>query len=97
MTSVASCPQRHLHTKAPDGYLEWHAFAERMAATHVQEPCTGLCGKLIWVPATDLCDICRHPVAHHHDDLPGLGCMLERCDCTWQPEPETPPSDSQST
>lgn len=79
LTDTAACPQAHLHDDAPTGYLEWHAHAEHMAATHVQEPCTGLCGKLIWVAATDLCDPCQHP-RQHHDEQAG-GCMIERCEC----------------
>jgi hypothetical protein len=74
-----TCPQEHLHTPGPTGYLEWHAHAEEMAATHVQEPCTGLCGGLIWVPTDDCCAGCHHPTAHH--DGPGAACFLEACDC----------------
>ncbi len=85
MTEPDLCPQQHLHTPGPQGYLEWHAYADHMAATHVQEPCTGLCGKLIWVPATDLCDTCQHPIQHHADDANPPGCMLERCECAATP------------
>lgn len=73
--TASECPQWHLHTDGPKGYLEWHAFAEEMAATHVQEPCTGLCGKLIWVPATDTC---THPTVYHD---PGSGCPQSDCEC----------------
>jgi len=41
------------HTPDPDGYLQWHAWAERMAATHVQRQCKG-CGLwAIWEPKAD--------------------------------------------
>lgn len=73
------CPQQSLHTPEPMGYLEWHAYAERMAADKVQEPCTGLCGKLIWVSTDDLCGDCGHPTAHHEG--PGSPCLLEECEC----------------
>ena len=31
------------HTPCPDGYLQWHAWAERMARPHIQRQCKG-CG-----------------------------------------------------
>jgi hypothetical protein len=38
------------HTEDPDGYLQWHAWAERMAKAHVQRQCKG-CGLwAIWEP-----------------------------------------------
>lgn len=38
------------HTESPDGYLQWHAWAERMERTHVQRQCRG-CGLWsIWEP-----------------------------------------------
>lgn len=43
------CEQEHLHTPCPHGYIAWHAWAEQMAMTHVQERCPS-CGLLaIWV------------------------------------------------
>lgn len=42
------CPQRHRHTRCPEGYLDWHAWAERKARTHAQQQCPG-CGRwAIW-------------------------------------------------
>jgi hypothetical protein len=44
------CPQEHLHTEAPQGYLPWVEWAEKMSKTHVQEKCPG-CGLFkIWRP-----------------------------------------------
>ena len=44
------CPQAHLHTPTPSGYLQWHAWAETKSKTHQQERCPG-CGLwAIWVP-----------------------------------------------
>lgn len=38
------------HTPDPSGYLQWHAWAERMAKTHKQRQCKG-CGLwAIWEP-----------------------------------------------
>jgi len=43
------CPSFHDHTPAPEGYLDWHAWAERMSKTHRQIRCTG-CGRFaIWI------------------------------------------------
>jgi hypothetical protein len=39
----AACPNRANHTEGPAGYLQWHAWAEEMQTTHVQERCPG-CG-----------------------------------------------------
>lgn len=79
--TMTECPQQHLHPdNKPTGYLEWHAWAETMAADHIQEPCPGGCGKHIWVPATDLCGGCSHPTEHHEGV--SAACMLERCTCT---------------
>lgn len=44
------CPNHEDHTLSPDGYIQWHAWAEKMAKTHRQEKCAG-CGLfVIWVP-----------------------------------------------
>jgi hypothetical protein len=38
------------HTESPEGYLQWHAWAERMSVTHVPRQCRG-CGLwAIWEP-----------------------------------------------
>lgn len=44
------CPVAEGHTPAPAGYIQWHAWAERMAKTHAQMECKG-CGRwAIWIP-----------------------------------------------
>lgn len=38
------------HTASPDGYLQWHAWAEEMGRTHTQRQCKG-CGLWsVWEP-----------------------------------------------
>jgi hypothetical protein len=45
-----ACPNAAEHTKAPEGYLAWHDWAERKSKTHRQRRCKG-CGRLaIWEP-----------------------------------------------
>lgn len=42
------CPKEHLHTKDPEGYLQWHEWAEKKSARHYQVQCPG-CGRYaIW-------------------------------------------------
>lgn len=44
------CPHFEDHTPCPEGYLAWHAWADRMAKTHRPEKCPG-CGLYeIWTP-----------------------------------------------
>lgn len=41
---LEECPNRSQHVKgAPEGYINWHAWAERKAKTHTQHRCKG-CG-----------------------------------------------------
>ncbi len=48
--TMATCPERYRHTHCPEGYVEWHEWAEKKAATHVQHRCHG-CGLFaIWKP-----------------------------------------------
>lgn len=50
MTTDTICPHIEDHTPAPEGYLEWHAWARRMNKTHRQTVCGG-CGRFsIWHP-----------------------------------------------
>lgn len=43
------CPRQAEHTVAPDGYVDWHYWAEEMQRTHRPVKCEG-CGKwAIWV------------------------------------------------
>jgi len=47
-TGVIPCAMKHLHTPCPEGYLEWHAWAEQMGRTHDQKQCPE-CGRYaIW-------------------------------------------------
>lgn len=44
------CPHFEDHTPQPEGYIQWHAWAEQMGKTHRQVKCGG-CGRYsIWVP-----------------------------------------------
>lgn len=44
------CPDKASHTECPEGYIQWHAWAEKMSKTHEQERCAG-CGLFtIWRP-----------------------------------------------
>lgn len=48
-TTTAACPKGLPHTVMPSGYVEWHAYADQLSATHRQKRC--LCGEwAIWVP-----------------------------------------------
>lgn len=38
------------HTPDPKGYVQWHAWAEEMARTHVQRQCKGCGLYAIWEP-----------------------------------------------
>ncbi len=44
------CPNVEDHTPRPEGYIQWHTWAEQMSKTHRQSKCAG-CGKYtIWTP-----------------------------------------------
>lgn len=49
--TVPRCPDEcEPHTPSPDGYLQWHAWAQRMAETHINRQCKG-CGLwAVWEP-----------------------------------------------
>jgi hypothetical protein len=48
--SAELCPNIEDHTWCPDGYVQWHTWAEEMAKTHNQRKCDG-CGRyVIWEP-----------------------------------------------
>lgn len=50
MKAAVLCEHFEDHTLCPEGYIQWHAWAEEMAKTHRQEKCAG-CGLFaIWVP-----------------------------------------------
>jgi len=44
------CPDAHLHTPMPDGYLSWHERAAEMAKTHRQRRCRTCNRLVIWTP-----------------------------------------------
>lgn len=48
------CPNQSAHTDCPEGYLDWHSWAERMSKTHRQVRCPD-CGLFsIWEPKQKL-------------------------------------------
>lgn len=76
-----TCPNKDAHTPHPRGYLEWHAWAEEMAATYDQTKCPG-CGLMaIWKLATEFCSTCQHPVSAHPDMTGDTSCALSECEC----------------
>ena len=44
------CTHESEHTPSPEGYREWHEWAEKMAKTHDQILCQHCCYYAIWVP-----------------------------------------------
>lgn len=46
----ALCPNFEDHTFSPEGYIEWHTWAENMAKTHRQIRCKGCDRFSIWIP-----------------------------------------------
>lgn len=44
------CPHFEDHTLSPEGYIQWHAWAEKMSETHRQEKCGGCGLYTIWTP-----------------------------------------------
>ncbi len=50
MLTDVLCPHFEDHTQSPEGYIQWHAWAETMSKTHEQIKCA-CCGfYAIWVP-----------------------------------------------
>lgn len=47
------CPHLEDHTSCPEGYLEWHSWAEFMSKTHRQVRCCGCGLYAIWEPKKD--------------------------------------------
>jgi hypothetical protein len=48
MRQLDKCPDSARHTPCPEGYLQWHEWAEKMLRTHVQVKCP-TCGMYaIW-------------------------------------------------
>lgn len=50
---ASACPTASLHTPCPDGYAEWHEWADARATTHKQEMCPGCRRYAIWTPKED--------------------------------------------
>lgn len=44
------CPEVKKHSKEPEGYLQWHAWAEKKIKTHRQVRCKVCKLLVIWVP-----------------------------------------------
>lgn len=42
------CPNHANHTPGPDGYLDWHTWADKMAQTHEQGQCPECKLWVIW-------------------------------------------------
>lgn len=50
MSAFEYCQHAEDHTPCPDGYIQWHAWAETMSKTHRTVKC-GECGRwTIWIP-----------------------------------------------
>jgi len=43
------CPRKAKHTPCPEGYIEWHEWAEKKSKTHEQKLCAGCGTYSIWV------------------------------------------------
>lgn len=53
-----ACPNAANHEPGPDGYGEWHQWAEEKVKTHVNEACPQ-CGLfMIWKPKPERCPTC---------------------------------------
>lgn len=48
-----TCPNLAQHQKTPTGYIGWHAWAEEMSVSHVQEKCPGCDLWAIWTAKPD--------------------------------------------
>lgn len=46
------CSHSEDHMPQPEGYIEWHAWAEEMSKTHKQRRCTGCGLYTIWEPVS---------------------------------------------
>ncbi len=47
---MPECPKKHLHTPCPDGYVQWHDWADKMGKTHDQFKCPGCQLWKVWKP-----------------------------------------------
>jgi excisionase family DNA binding protein len=55
--SKAPCPDYIKHIEGPEGYVEWHLWAEEMSKTHNQRKCKGCGLYTIWVPKKEKFDV----------------------------------------
>lgn len=46
------CPNIKKHTKRPNGYIDWHRWAEKKSKTHRPVLCLGCDKYTIWVKKT---------------------------------------------
>lgn len=63
--TVMPCPNVEDHTTCPEGYIQWHDWAERMSKTHKQRECPGCGLYAIWEPVMTL----PNPHAEQRDAL----------------------------
>lgn len=48
--TLEECPARAQHTRCPEGYIQWHSWADKKIKTHRQIRCR-VCGLFaIWIP-----------------------------------------------
>jgi len=50
LQDIKDCSHASEHTKCPEGYVEWHNWAEKMLETHNQILCQHCGYYAIWVP-----------------------------------------------
>ena len=53
MSDFDNCPNKANHTPAPEGYRQWHAWAEKIAKTHRQVTCESCGTYSIWLPKAE--------------------------------------------
>lgn len=52
--NYGNCPNKDHHTPHPEGYLQWHEWANKMSETHEQKQCPS-CGLwAIWEPKENM-------------------------------------------
>jgi Fe-S-cluster-containing hydrogenase component 2 len=65
LTAKVLCQHFEDHTPCPEGYIQWHAWADKMAKTHKQRKCAGCGLYTIWEP--------RQALSHAPEGQPGDG------------------------
>lgn len=51
--SKNNCPNKNNHTPCPDGYLQWHEWAQEHSRRHKQIRCPGCDLLTIWIRRDD--------------------------------------------